>query len=464
MTTECSVRYRRFESEDHAIPWFCPKLDFDTDKIDFSQTDTCPISPYPEWLGVVVKAEEYGSVRLQTCRGLNRPRLYPKAILYSYYRAWAGYNLPRLGPWAPTNKRVRATNYWAPHMLFGKFCLSSTDMDTSTGFGRIFLQLRSGSDYSGFGDANPPLDPPASVFENGNPLPTNWTFGSGWNRVGVGRFGRVVRLRSGTPIENNLIWLSKDIPAWSSTVLPWSCPGDSKTQKCFFESYAFKMNHSLRLCNWLLCNSFYELDSPACNLIPGIIPLDKQAMGSVIYVAFGSRATFSQQQFDELTLGLELISQPFLWVVRSDVIGGLNSEFLDGFRMRIVDRGKIVEWAPQEKVLAHPSIACFLSHCGWNSTLEGISMGVPFLCWPYYGDQFHNKSYICDVWKVGLGLNPDENGLITRHEIKTKIETLLSDDGVKINALKLKEIAKKSVTDGGSSFKNFKSFIEQIKH
>ncbi|XP_023928124.2 UDP-glycosyltransferase 83A1 [Quercus suber] len=296
----------------------------------------------------------------------------------------------------------------------------------------------------------------------------------------------------GTPVENNLIWLSKDIPAWSSTVLPWSCPGDSKTQKCFFESYAFKMTHYLKLCNWLLCNSFYELDSSACNLVPGIIPvgplllgnqlgshagsflpqdstclswLDKQAVGSVIYVAFGSIATFSQQQFAELTLGLELISQPFLWVVRSDVIGGLNSEFWDGFRTRIVDWGKIVEWAPQEKVLAHPSIACFLSHCGWNSTLEGISMGVPFLCWPYYGDQFHNKSYICDVWKIGLGLNPDENGwLITRHEIKTKIETLLSDDGIKINALKLKEIAKKSVTDGGSSFKNFKSFIEQIKH
>ena len=251
------------------------------------------------------------------------------------------------------------------------------------------------------------------------------------------------------------------------------------------------MNHYLRLCNWLLCNSFYELDSPTCNLIPGIIPvgplllsnqlanhvesfwpqdstslswLDKQAVGSVIYVAFGSIATFSQQQFDELTLGLELISQPFLWVVWSDVIGGLNSEFLDGFRMRIADRGKIVEWAPQEKVFAHPSIACFLSHCGWNSTLEGISMGVPFLCWPFFTDQFHNMSYICDVWKTGLGLTPNENGLITRHEIKTKIETLLSDDGIKINALKLKEMAKKSVTDGGSSFKNFNSFIEQIKH
>ncbi|KAL4633524.1 hypothetical protein ACB092_04G128900 [Castanea dentata] len=248
---------------------------------------------------------------------------------------------------------------------------------------------------------------------------------------------------------------------WGSTVLPWSCPGDSKI-----------LNH-FKLCNWLLCNSFYEYDSPACDLIPGIIPvgplllgnqlvshaesfwpqdstcltwLDKQAMGSVIYVAFGSLASFSQKQyFDELALGLELISQPFLWVVRSDITDGPLAEFL-------------------HKVLDHPSIACFLSHCGWNSTLEGISMGVPFLCWPYFADQFHNKSYICDAWKIGLGLTPDENGFITRHEIKTKIETLFSDYVIKTIALKLKEMAKKSVTEVGSSFKNFESFIEQVKN
>uniref|UniRef100_A0A2N9HIM4 Glycosyltransferase N-terminal domain-containing protein n=1 Tax=Fagus sylvatica TaxID=28930 RepID=A0A2N9HIM4_FAGSY len=230
----------------------------------------------------------------------------------------------------------------------------------------------------------------------------------------------------GTPVENNSIWLSKGIPAWSIT-----------------------LSH---------VGSFWSEDLTCLSW------LDKQPVGSVIYVAFGSTSIHNQQQFEELAFGLELIGQPFLWVVRSDIINGPLSEFLDGFKTRIIDRGYIVEWACQEKVLAHPSTACFLSHCGWNSTLEGISMGVPFLCWPYFADQFHNKSYICDAWKVGLGLNPDENGLITRHEINTKIKTLLFDDGIKTNALKLKEMAKKSVTEGGSSFKNFKSFIEQIKH
>ncbi|GFY82942.1 hypothetical protein Acr_02g0011820 [Actinidia rufa] len=74
------------------------------------------------------------------------------------------------------------------------------------------------------------------------------------------------------------------------------------------------------------------------------------------------------------------------------------------FRERVATRGRIVGLAPQHKVLSHHSVACFLSHCDWNSTVEGLSNGVPFLCWPYFGDQFLNQSYICDVWKVGLGL------------------------------------------------------------
>ncbi|XP_030940419.1 UDP-glycosyltransferase 83A1-like [Quercus lobata] len=294
----------------------------------------------------------------------------------------------------------------------------------------------------------------------------------------------------GTPLKNELIWLSKEIAAWTSTKLPWSCPGESKRQEVLF-GHLFRMNHFIKQCNWLLSNSFYELDSLALNLIPEIMPigplllanqsgshigsfwpedstclswLDKQPVDSVIYASFGSTSKFNQQQLDELALGLENIGLPFLWVFRSDIINEALSEFLDGFRTRIADRGMIVNWAPQEHVLAHPSTACFLSHCGWNSTLDGISMGVPFLCWPYFTDQFQNKSYICDVWKVGLGLNPDENGIITRHEINTKIKTLLFDDGIKTSALKLKEMAKKSVTEGGSSFKNFESFIEKIKH
>ncbi|GAA0175861.1 glycosyltransferase [Lithospermum erythrorhizon] len=139
-------------------------------------------------------------------------------------------------------------------------------------------------------------------------------------------------------------------------------------------------------------------------------------------------------------------------------------DYPEGFLERVADQGKIVEWAPQEKVLAHPAIACFLTHCGWSSVTESLSRGVPFLCWPSFGDQFHNQSYINDVWKAGLQLDLDENGSRSRDEIKNKILLLLSDGNFKENALKLKKMAEQTIGPDGSSFKNFEKFIMFLKN
>ncbi|CAA3030401.1 UDP-glycosyltransferase 83A1-like [Olea europaea subsp. europaea] len=296
----------------------------------------------------------------------------------------------------------------------------------------------------------------------------------------------------GSVTKNELIDLSDNIPPWRRNELTWSIPGDLKTQKIAFECFAAAgktANHA----KWMLCNTFNELESSAGNLIPNFLPigplvstnkqessaidgsfwledttcfswLEEQPIGSVIYVSFGSIAVFCQDQLNELALALELSGRPFLWVVRSNLANGSSVKYPNGFRERVAKRGKIVEWAPQEKVLAHSSIACFLSHCGWNSTVEGLSMGVPFLCWPYFSDQFHNQNYICDVWKIGLRLNPDENGLRSRHEIMTKIEMLLSEYRIKVSAIKLKEMVLKNVSGLGSSSQNFDRFIDHLKN
>ncbi|KAL0324245.1 UNVERIFIED_CONTAM: UDP-glycosyltransferase 83A1 [Sesamum calycinum] len=206
--------------------------------------------------------------------------------------------------------------------------------------------------------------------------------------------------------------------------------------------------------------------SNSCNFHPEdascLSWLHDKPPGSVVYVSFGSLAVLSQQQLDELALGLELSGRAFLWVVRSDLANGSRAVYPDGFLERVGKLGKIVEWAPQEMVLSHRSIACFLSHCGWNSTLEGLSNGVPFLSWPYFADQHHNQNYICDKWEVGVRIDPEENGIRTRHEIKTKIEMVFSDDRFKENAMKMKEICWKSVGEGGSSYKNFKTFVDHL--
>ncbi|KAF8037421.1 hypothetical protein BT93_B0351 [Corymbia citriodora subsp. variegata] len=290
---------------------------------------------------------------------------------------------------------------------------------------------------------------------------------------------------SGSASSDMAIQFSPKLPAVKTMDFVWRCPGDQRMQEVVFR-HAMGVNKTVRISNWLLCNSFYELDPAACGLIPELLPvgpltstdglgnfwaedrtclewLDLQPHESVVYVAFGSLAAFSQNQFEELALGLELSGHPFLWVVRSGFTDVDGIKYPDGFLERVSDRGKIVSWVPQEKVLAHPSVSCFVTHCGWNSTMEGISNGVPFLCWPCFADQFYNRRYICDALRVGLDLKAEEAEIISRHKIQAQLEQLLSDVQIKENAERLRGMARRSVSEGGSSTANIQHFVEQLK-
>ncbi|KAI7736954.1 hypothetical protein M8C21_019217, partial [Ambrosia artemisiifolia] len=103
---------------------------------------------------------------------------------------------------------------------------------------------------------------------------------------------------------------------------------------------------------------------------------------------------------------LELTNKQFLWVVRPGASDNTSYIYPNSYMDKVSTQGKI-------EVLSQPSVACFMSHCGWNSTIEGVSNGVPFLCWPCFGDQYFNTIYICHIWKIGLGLNKDKTGVIT---------------------------------------------------
>ncbi|CAK9162986.1 unnamed protein product [Ilex paraguariensis] len=289
----------------------------------------------------------------------------------------------------------------------------------------------------------------------------------------------------GILMKNKMIQLSPSMPVMNTKSLLWACIGDLTIQKIVFELVSRNCK-TLEAANWMICNSTHNLEPATFALFPKISPigpllsskrlghfwsedstclewLNQQPPQSVIYVAFGSYTVFDETQFRELALGIELTNRPFLWVVRPDISNETNDAYLKGFIERVGDRGRIVGWAPQQNVLDHPSVACFISHCGWNSTMEGISNGIPFLCWPYFVDQFFNESYICDVWKVGLGFKRDERGIISHDEIKSKVEQLLGDKTFKARALDLKEKAVNAVKEGGCSQKNFSNFIEWMK-
>lgn len=289
--------------------------------------------------------------------------------------------------------------------------------------------------------------------------------------------------------RNEKIKLSPNMPVIDAADLPWSKFDGSPEIRRIMVKGIVKSNPTLARADTIVCNTFHAIESEVLALLPtaalAVGPLeaprstsasqlwpedraclawlDAQAPGSVVYVAFGSFTVFDTARLQELADGLALTGRPFLWVVRPNFANGVDQGWLDRFRCRVGDKGLVVGWAPQQRVLSHPAVACFISHCGWNSTMEGVRHGVPFLCWPYFADQFLNQNYICDVWGTGLRVRADERGVFTKEEIRDKVNQLLADDTIRARALSLKRAACESITDGGSSHQDLLKLVNLLK-
>ncbi|XP_057447731.1 7-deoxyloganetin glucosyltransferase-like [Lotus japonicus] len=189
--------------------------------------------------------------------------------------------------------------------------------------------------------------------------------------------------------------------------------------------------------------------------------LESKEPRSVVYVNFGSITVMSPEQLLEFAWGLANSKKPFLWIIRPDlVIGGsviLSSEFIN----EISSRGLIASWCSQEHVLNHPSIGGFLTHCGWNSTIESISAGVPMLCWPFFADQLTNCRSICNEWDIGMQI--DTNG--KREEVEKLInELMVGEKGKKMRqkTMELKKRAEEDTRPGGCSYMNLDKVIKEV--
>ncbi|AEE79424.1 glucuronosyl transferase-like protein [Arabidopsis thaliana] len=191
--------------------------------------------------------------------------------------------------------------------------------------------------------------------------------------------------------------------------------------------------------------------------------LDKQDPQSVVYASFGSLAAIEEKEFLEIAWGLRNSERPFLWVVRPGSVRG--TEWLEslplGFMENIGDKGKIVKWANQLEVLAHPAIGAFWTHCGWNSTLESICEGVPMICTSCFTDQHVNARYIVDVWRVGMLL---ERSKMEKKEIEKVLRSVMMEkgDGLRERSLKLKERADFCLSKDGSSSKYLDKLVSHV--
>ncbi|XP_048608468.1 UDP-glycosyltransferase 73C12-like [Brassica napus] len=207
--------------------------------------------------------------------------------------------------------------------------------------------------------------------------------------------------------------------------------------------------------------------------------LDSNEEGSVLYVCLGSICNLTLDQLKELGLGLEESKRPFIWVIRSwEKYDELAEWILEsGFEERIKERGLLIKgWSPQMIILQHVSVGGFLTHCGWNSTLEGITSGLPLLTWPLFADQFSNEKLVVQVLKSGVRVGVDEpmiwgeeekiGVLVDKEGVKKAVEELMGDsDDAKERRRRAKglgELAHKAVDKGGSSHSNITLLIEDI--
>ncbi|XP_022867885.1 7-deoxyloganetin glucosyltransferase-like, partial [Olea europaea var. sylvestris] len=186
--------------------------------------------------------------------------------------------------------------------------------------------------------------------------------------------------------------------------------------------------------------------------------LDQRKNDSVLYINFGSITPLSPDQKVEFAWGLAKSNHHFLWIIRPDLMNGKGSILPEGFLEETKGRGLMVGWCPQEQVLAHPAIGGFLTHCGWNSTIETISEGVPMVCWPFFAEQQTNCRYACKKWDIGVEIE----GNVTRGKVEKMVRVMMEGEKgkeMRKKALEWEEKAQLAAKHGGSSYQNLEKLI-----
>lgn len=215
-------------------------------------------------------------------------------------------------------------------------------------------------------------------------------------------------------------------------------------------------------------DKFERGDKPLIHKQQVLRLLNSMKPRSVVYACLGSLCRLVPPQLIELGLGLEASNRPFIWVIKTGERYSELNEWLvkERFEERNRGRGLLIKgWAPQDFILSHPAIGGFITHCGWNSTIESVCSGVPMITWPLFAEQFLNEKLVVEILRIGIRVgveitvrwgDEEKVGVLVKKGQVEKAIAMLMDGGEegekrRKKARELGEAATRAVERGGSS-------------
>ncbi|KAL9243180.1 hypothetical protein vseg_017100 [Gypsophila vaccaria] len=216
--------------------------------------------------------------------------------------------------------------------------------------------------------------------------------------------------------------------------------------------------------------------------------LDQQEKDSVIYISFGTTTTIPEKQIHEIATGLERSGHKFIWVLRESDKGDIFTDGDDGnhadedeakkkrlpegFFERVGNKQGMVitgEWVPQLEILGHPAVGGFMTHCGWGSLLESMTMGVPVIAYPMHSDQPLNSVLVTQVLRIGFLIKDnywETRWQVTSSDIMEKaVKRLMGSEegeGMRRRAKDIGQALRGSMAQGGATQLDLDSFIAHI--
>ncbi|KAK7312846.1 hypothetical protein VNO77_37029 [Canavalia gladiata] len=152
--------------------------------------------------------------------------------------------------------------------------------------------------------------------------------------------------------------------------------------------------------------------------------------GSVVYCCFGSECTLRPNQFQELLLGLELTGMPFLAALKPPSgFESVEAAMPEGFEERVQGRGFVYGgWVQQQLILAHPSVGCFITHCGSGSLSEALVNNCKLVLCPNVGDQILNARMMGNNLEVGVEVEKGDDGMFTKDSVCKAVSIVMDEE------------------------------------